>query len=60
MNKVNVEEREINLGEDSLNDIIVNEKPLHDELDEHIKTRSIKTTKDNLNEIQSITKKKTT
>ena len=41
MNKASIEEREIKLDDDSLKDININEKSLHDELDEHIKTRSI-------------------
>ena len=58
MNKSNVVEREINLDEDSLNYINANEKPLHDELDQHIKTSTIETAKNNLNKMQLIIKNK--
>ena len=59
MNKANIEEREIKLDDDeSLNDIKIDVKPLNDELDKHIKTRSIETAKENLDELQSIIKNK--
>ena len=59
MNKANIEEREIKLDDDeSLNDIKIDDKPLNDELDKHIKTRSIETAKENLDELQSIIKNK--
>ena len=61
MNKANIEECEIKLDDDkSLNDIKIDEQTLNDELDKHIKTRSIETAKENLNELQSIIKNKTT
>ena len=67
MNKANIEEREIKLNDDeSLNDkqslnqrfIKIDDKPLNDELDKHIKARSIETAKENLDELQSIIKNK--
>ena len=59
MNKANIEEREIKLDDDeSLNDIKIDDKPLNDELDKHIKARSIETAKENLDELQSIIKNK--
>ena len=59
MNKANIEEREIKLDDDeSLNGIKIDDKPLNDELDKHIKTRSIETAKENLDELQSIIKNK--
>ena len=59
MNKANIEEREIKLDdEESLNEIKIDDKPLNDELDKHIKTRSIETAKENLDELQSIIKNK--
>ena len=58
LNKANIEERDIKLDDESLNDIKIDDPPLNDELDKHIKTRSIETAKDNLNELQSIIKNK--
>ena len=59
LNKSNIEERDIKLDDDeSLNDIKIDDPPLNDEVDKHIKTRSIETAKENLNELQSIIKNK--
>ena len=59
LNKTNFEEREIKLDDDeSLSNIKIDDPPLNDEVDKHIKTRSIETAKENLNEFQSVIKNK--
>ena len=58
MNKADLETRDIQLDEEPVNEIKVDDKPLNDNVEEHIKTRSIESAKENLNELQSIIKNK--
>ena len=58
MNKANIEERDIKIDDESINEIKIDEQPLNDKTDEHIKERSIETAKENLNELQAVIKNK--